>query len=189
MGIKSIQNDHYGIVNYIGRSDILNNNKLAFFCSVKSPGEIILKTFDYAKQLRQDNITVISGFHSPMEQECLRILLKGTQPIIICPARSIKTMRIPADWKPHIDQGRLLILSPFDKQHKRTTAQSAQQRNAFIADIADSVFIAYAAPGSKTQALCQQMITTKKRLYTIPSTYNQILIKMGAGEVENALYC
>lgn len=167
-------------VQTIGDTNILNLPKLAFFCSVKSPGDIILKTFDYAKRLRQENITVVSGFHSPMEQECLRILLKGTQPIIICPARSIETMRIPADWKPHIEKGRMLIISPFDKKYNRTTAQTARQRNEFISDIADDVFAAHAAPDSKTLALCKQMIAKNKRLYTIPSPYNQTLMEIGA---------
>lgn len=185
--IKTIQYDSWQIVNYIGQADILSKNKLAFFCSVKSPGDIILKTFDYAKRLRQQNITVISGFHSPMEQECLRILLKGTQPIIICPARSIETMRIPADWKPHIENGRMLVLSPFDKKHKRTTAKTAQQRNEFIADIADDVFAAHAAPDSKTLALCKQMIAKNKRLYTIPSPYNETLMEIGAEGVTDVI--
>jgi len=48
---------------------------------------------------RDDGVTVISGFHTPVEKECLRILLRGSQPVIICPARSIEGMRIPPTWK------------------------------------------------------------------------------------------
>jgi len=40
---------------------------------------------------------VISGFHTPAEKECLRILLRGAQPIIICPARSIEPIFL--SWK------------------------------------------------------------------------------------------
>lgn len=65
--------------------------KLALFCSNKCPGEIIIKTYDFMRTLMDVNdIAVISGFHSPMEQECLNILLNGDVPVIICPARSIK---------------------------------------------------------------------------------------------------
>ncbi len=83
----------------IGNLDILKNNTLAVFSSVKCPGTIILKTYDLMKKLREADITVISGFHSAMERECLNILLKGKQPVIICPARSIEGMRIRAEYK------------------------------------------------------------------------------------------
>jgi len=61
----------------IGNNNILKNKKVTVVSSVKCPGSIILKTYDLMKQLRESGITVISGFHSPMEQECLTILLKG----------------------------------------------------------------------------------------------------------------
>jgi predicted Rossmann fold nucleotide-binding protein DprA/Smf involved in DNA uptake len=73
----------------IGNLDILRHKSTAFFCSTKCPGDLIVKTYDIAQILRDAGMTVISGFHSPMERECLTILLRGTQPVIICPARSI----------------------------------------------------------------------------------------------------
>jgi len=33
---------------------------------------------------------VVSGFHALMEKECLDLLLRGTQPIVICPLASIE---------------------------------------------------------------------------------------------------
>ena len=61
----------------IGDAAILNQPKVALFCSVKCPGKLILETYDLAKRFRNEGILVISGFHSPMEQECLRILLRS----------------------------------------------------------------------------------------------------------------
>ena len=34
------------------------------------------------------------SIRSPIEEECLRILQRGKQPLIVCPARAIDTMRI-----------------------------------------------------------------------------------------------
>jgi len=62
--------------------------------------------------VRDAGITVISGFHAPMDRECLRILLRGKQPIIVCPARSLEKLRFPANWREPIEAGRMLILSP-----------------------------------------------------------------------------
>ncbi|MDG5996712.1 MAG: hypothetical protein E3K33_07075 [Candidatus Brocadia sp.] len=72
--------------------------------------------------MQQTGVAVVGGFHSPVERECLTVLLRGSQPVIICPARSIEGMRIPGTWRRPIDEGRLLILSPFDQKYRRITA-------------------------------------------------------------------
>lgn len=172
----------------IGNISILSTKKLAFFCSVKSPGDIILKTYDLAKEFRDKGITVISGFHSPMEQECLRILLCGKQPIIICPARSIENIRIPKDWQGPLDDNRLLILSPFNKEQKRTTAQAAKIRNEFVAAIADKIFVAYASPNSKTEKFCSAFIDKGKPIYTLKSSANTMLVNMGVKTITSDIY-
>src|SRR2546427_3670429 len=97
----------------LGNLDILRQKKLALFCSVKCPGNLILQTYDLARALRDGGIAVIGGFHSPMEKECLALLLRGTQPVIVCPARSIETMRVPASWQKALVAGSLLALSPL----------------------------------------------------------------------------
>ena len=103
------------------------------------------------RALRERSITVISGFHSAIEQECLNILLKGSQPIIYCPARSLEGMKIKPDLKTPLEEGRLLILSPFEAKHRRISTSLAETRNYFVAALADSIFVSYAAPESKTQ--------------------------------------
>ncbi|MEA3361075.1 MAG: DNA-binding protein, partial [Thermodesulfobacteriota bacterium] len=78
-------------------------------------------------------MTVISGFHSPMERESLTMLLRGAQPIIICPARSINKMRINKEYKKPLKDGRLLFLSPFDENQLRISAKRSYYRNLFVA--------------------------------------------------------
>jgi hypothetical protein len=63
----------------IGNLDILSHNSTSLFCSTKYPGDLIVKTYDIAQILRDAGMTVISGFHSPMERECLSILLRVTR--------------------------------------------------------------------------------------------------------------
>ena len=106
------------------RGDIrlLDEPLLGVFCSVKCPGDVILKSYDLARQLRVADLTVISGVQSPMERGCLALLLRGTARIIICPARGLSRMRITADWKRPIADGRLLLLSFFDDKIWRATA-------------------------------------------------------------------
>ena len=55
----------------IGNLEILQTRLVGFFCSTRCPGEVILRTYDLARALRDAGIPVIGGFHSPMEKECL----------------------------------------------------------------------------------------------------------------------
>lgn len=169
---------------YSGDSDLLQRSLLALFCSIRCPGDLILKTYDLARALRDAGIPVIGGFHTPMEKECLRFLLRGTLPIVVCPARGIEAMRIPREWKEPIDQGRLLIASPFPAQEKRVTAKLADQRNRFVVEHATSIFVSYAEQGGKTEALCQSAIDSGKQVFTFDHEENANLLGMGARRLE-----
>ena len=164
----------------LGAPALLGRPALAVFCSVKCPGSLILQTYDLACALRDAGRTVIGGFHSPVEKECLRLLLRGTGPVVICPARGLEGMRIPAAWREALGQGRLLLLSPFDARCKRATADLAEQRNRFVAALADAVFVAHASPGGKTESLCREIVAWGKPLWTIAGPENANLLAVGA---------
>ena len=141
----------------LGDTGLLAARKTALFCSARTPGDAILRAHDAAQRLRDDGVTVISGFHSPIEQDCLRILLRGKQPIIICPARAIETLRIPAACRTAFDAGRVLFLSPFFKQPVRVTKESAMRRNELVAALADEAYIAHIAAGGQTARVAEML--------------------------------
>lgn len=140
----------------LGNLDLLTQPKTALFCSSRCPGNVILRTYDQTAQWRDAGRCVISGFHSPVERECLRILLRGTQPIIICPARSLP-QRVPPGWQKPLTAGRLLILSAFTANAHRVTAELATRRNEFVAALADEVFIAHATVGGHLEKLSRRV--------------------------------
>jgi predicted Rossmann fold nucleotide-binding protein DprA/Smf involved in DNA uptake len=125
----------------------------ALFCSVRCPGDAILGAYDTVQKLRDEGVTIISGFHSPVEKECVRILLRGKQPIIICLARSMTKMRIPGEWRPALDAGRLLVLSAFKKFLPRPTTDSARHRNESVAALCNEVLIIHANRGGGVERL------------------------------------
>jgi len=167
-------------VTALGNLDHLNARLLSLFCSAKCPGNLILDTYDLARKLRDAGMTTIGGFHSPMEKECLDLLLRGKQPIVICPARGIQRMRTPRGWKPALDDGRLLVLSPFREADRRMTAALAIQRNEFVAAIADEILVAHAAPGSKTEAFCRTLLAEGRMVQTFDRKENTGLFDLGA---------
>jgi predicted Rossmann fold nucleotide-binding protein DprA/Smf involved in DNA uptake len=164
----------------IGNLEILDRPLLGFFCSARCPGNVIIETYDMVLALREAGVPVISGFHSPMEKECLNLLLRGRQPVVICPARSILRMRIPAAWQQPLAQRRLLIISPFEANQRRVTAALAEQRNRFVAALASEVLVAYAGPGTKTVQLCDALLASGTGVRVVDIPDHARLIKNGA---------
>lgn len=164
----------------LGNLEALKHNKPALFCSVKCPGSLILQTHDLAQELVQAGVTVIGGFHSPVEKECLRILLRGNQPVINCPARSLTKLRIPKEWKKPFDERRLLFLSPFPDNRRRSDIQMSLYRNRFVAALADRIVVAYAGPSSKTERFCRELLAWGKLIFTFDHSSNENLISLGA---------
>jgi predicted Rossmann fold nucleotide-binding protein DprA/Smf involved in DNA uptake len=145
-----------GMLTTHGQTDLLSLPKTALFCSARCPGSAILRAYDQAAHWRDAGRCIISGFHSPVEQECLRILLRGTSPVIICPARSLPK-RIPSEWQAPLAEGRMLILSMFPSRQSRITSALAARRNEFVAALADDVWFAHIEEGGHTEQLVQML--------------------------------
>ena len=137
----------------IGNQEILARRKVGVFCSVECPDRTLLEAGDVVAMLRDQGAAVVSGFHSPVEKECLRILLRDNVPSVFGSARSLKKMRIPSLWRRPLDEGRLLLISPFDDLPLSPTRKSSRQRNELIAALADEILILHAAPGGNIERL------------------------------------
>ena len=160
-------------VYHIGNVKLLEQPLTAFFCSVRCPGNLVLKAYDLAQRWRAENQPIIGGFHSPVEKEVLKIMLRSTVPVCVVLARKLPR-RIPTEFRRPLDEGRLLLVSPFDAKTRRATQETAAYRNQVVAALADKVFVAYAAPGSKTEAFCREITGTGKTCITFddPKTAN-----------------
>ena len=148
------------IVDSIGNKDILKCSKTAFLCSRSIPASVVLKCYDWAIAQRDAENCIISGFHSQLEKDVFHYLLKGNQPIIIALARGLKEKIEPELIKP-LEEGRILIISPFDKTVKRVTEQTAEIRNKMMIELADKITVGYASEGGKLESLLN---TTEKEI-------------------------
>jgi len=138
---------------YLGNKEILKNCKIGFLCSRKVPANIILKTYDWAIEQRDNGICVVSGFHSKIEKDVFDILFKGNQPIIFVLARSMKK-RWDGKILKALKDNRMLIVSPFNSNTKRITKESSLIRNKYILSKSDKTFIPYiSSSGMLTQII------------------------------------
>ena len=177
--------DQTTVLRIKGDEVVLDRSKIALFCSVKCPGKLILDTYDLAKRFRDEGVTVISGFHSPMEQECLRILLRSPNPVIWCLARGLyrQIPSKPVDCRSAVDDDRLVMVTPFPDTVRHITAKTATIRNRLVVEMASAVIVAHAAPGSKMEALCCEILAAGKPLYTFDHPANAAILGHGAKDI------
>ena len=164
----------------IGDATILKQSAVAFVCSVKCPGSVVIHTFDAIRELRDAGVVVVGGFHSPMEQECLEFLLRGKQPVIMSPAKGLSRPRLSTTQRSAIEDGRLTLVSIFSQTETRTNKKQSQSRNEFVAALSASVLIPHASPGGNAELIARKVLERGQPLYTISDPENDVLIKLGA---------
>ena len=167
-----------------GANRLLERPALGLVCSVQCPGSVILKLYDAIRELRDAGVTVLGGFHSPMERECLDLLLRGTQPVVIATAR--QRSRLSAEWKAAIAGHRLAVIAPSDTTSRRTTSALAVQRNVLVAGLASVIFVPCASPGGKTEALALATMGRGKKVVTLDDPANEGLLAAGAAALSTA---
>lgn len=157
---------------------------LAWFSSRRIPPELVLPCYDLARTLRDEGMTVISGFQSPIEIDCLTILLRGEQPVVSCPARGIGAGPSRDDHRSAVAAGRLTFLSRHADRIRRPTAAHAEARNRMVAALASAVFIASATPGGRLHHLAREIAGRGQALLCFDHPANQDLLLLGARPVD-----
>ncbi len=149
------------LLDHIGNLEHLKLYKTAFLCSRQIPASAVLKCYDWAIAMREQQQCVISGFHSQIEKDVLHYLLKGKQPIIIVLARGLK-QNLEKEFINHLEQGRLLIITPFEKKVIRVSKQTAFIRNQVILDLADEIVNGYSMQGGLIKDEIKEISNAKK---------------------------
>jgi predicted Rossmann fold nucleotide-binding protein DprA/Smf involved in DNA uptake len=153
---------------------------IAFFCSRSCPGDVILKAQDWANARRPEDAPVIGGFHTQVERDVLRILMRGKANVIYTLARALEGARLPAALRKAEKEGYALLISPFAATVRRTTARTAEARNRYVLTQAKSILVAHASASGKTEALACEAIAMGLPVFTLQSSSNANLIKVGA---------
>jgi predicted Rossmann fold nucleotide-binding protein DprA/Smf involved in DNA uptake len=150
-------------VTFLGNKALLNLPKTAFLSSRRISSEAVLKCYDWATAQRDAGRCVISGFHSSLEKDVLRFLLKGRQPIIVVIARKLYAA-IPEDFVAALDEGRMLLVSTSTAA--RASETTTRRRNQYIVDHADHIVIGALAPNGNLVQLVKTLPPDKVTLLT-----------------------
>jgi predicted Rossmann fold nucleotide-binding protein DprA/Smf involved in DNA uptake len=164
----------------LGNPALLRLPLVALFCSARLPPSCALASVDLARALRDAGAPVVSGFQSPTERACLDFLLRGRQPVVICPARGLRGMRLPARWRAAREEGRLILVSGFPDRVRRPTSALSEARNRLVVALARSLVVIHATPGGRLTRLAAEALRTGRRVYCLDLPENEDLRVAGA---------
>ena len=124
---------------YLGNKELLKKRKVGFLASRKISTLSVLRTLDWAMQVsKQEDIAVVSGFHSRLEKDVLKILLQGKCGIVVVLARGMYR-KIPQLYEEAMQANRILFISYEKDTITRVSEVSAHKRNRFVMELSDEM--------------------------------------------------
>lgn len=166
-----------GAPTIVGSGALLAERGVAVMSSRRCPPLLFFAAEAWASD---ESRVVIGGFQTPVEREMLVARVRSGRPVVVCPARTVVGMRIPAEHRAAVTEGRLAYVSALPPATRRATAASAETRNRLVAGLARDVVIVHAAPGSRTLALAERLASEGHALFTFDHPENAALADLGA---------
>lgn len=130
----------------IGNMALLGQPLTAFFASRRCSGRAIRAAMDWTVSQALMKTPLIGGFHSPLEQSVLEVMLAAHAPVVIVIARKLETAQLSDAWREAVQAEAIAVVSMNDTQ-QRLTADFAMRRNYWIAHHSAHIVVAEAAPG------------------------------------------
>ncbi len=134
-----------------GARELLDLELTAFFASRQCPGTAIRAAMDWALQQASAKRAVISGFHSPLEQSVLKVLMAAGSPAVVVLARPVQGATLPTEWVAPQAKGHMAVVSSA-VMAGRLTQQLAAERNALAVRLAARIVVAHANPNGSLAA-------------------------------------
>jgi hypothetical protein len=127
----------------------------AFFASRQCSGAAIRAAMDWAVEQARSKSPVISGFHSPLEQSVLKVMLTADAPCVIVIARKLEHSHLPPAWLRALREEKAAVVS-VENSTQRLTAELAVRRNDWVAEHAARIVVAHASPEGNLMSQAMQ---------------------------------
>lgn len=127
------------MTNYLGNTSLLDLHKIGFLASRKISTLSVLPTLDWASDIAgHEDVAVVSGFHSHLEQDVLKFLLQGRCGIIVVLARGIYRS-IPKQYQEAYQTNRILFISNEKDTLTRISELTCHRANDYIRSISNEL--------------------------------------------------
>lgn len=133
-----------GDVQGVGNASLLGLPMTAFFASRQCPGAAIRAAMTWAMEQSRGNSPVISGFHSPLEQSVLEVMLTAGARCVMVITRNLDQAHLAPAWLRAAHAGTAAIVST-EHSRRQLTADIAARRNDWAAEHASRIVIAHAS--------------------------------------------
>lgn len=137
----------------VGNTALLEEPLFGLIASRECPGHVLLETLALVPEWVAAGRIVVSGFHSPLEQQVLRSLLRRNGRAVKMLARGSTDYRPTPEEREPLASGRMLVVSAFAPSVTRTTRETALTRNRLVLGLATETFIPFVAEGSPLASL------------------------------------
>jgi len=144
----------------VGNTDLLSEPLLGLIASRECPGHVLLETLARVPEWVKAGRVIVSGFHSPLEQQVLRSALRRKGRVVKVLARGFGEKC--ADYRPAADEreplmaGRMLVITACPPEVHRITRKTALARNRLVLALATEIVAPHVATGSPLANLLKE---------------------------------
>lgn len=174
------------ILSCIGNIDLLKKHKVGFCGSRKATPKGLNVTQDISNQVSNNDIVVVSGYASGIDQQAHYWALKNNGATIIVLPEGINNFKIKKYLKPVWDWNRVLVLSEY-VPNAIWSVNRAMQRNTTIVGLSDVMVLIEAKEkggsidaGYKTLQMNKALFAPIYAGMPVEASGNSILLKKGA---------
>ncbi|MES1994051.1 MAG: DNA-processing protein DprA [Pseudomonadota bacterium] len=146
-----------------GETALLAEPLLGLIASRECPGHVLLETLDRVPEWTKAGRVIVSGFHSPLEQQVLRSVLRRKGRVVKVLARGMTEYRPQPEEHEPLAAGRMLVITACPPEVRRTTRETALARNRLVIDLATEIVAPHIAPGSPLAALLEKSALAGRR--------------------------
>ncbi|MGD9888446.1 MAG: DNA-processing protein DprA [Halothiobacillaceae bacterium] len=140
----------------VGERALLAEPLLGLVASRECPGHVLLETLDRVPEWVKAGRIIVSGFHSPLEQQVLRSVLRRKGRVVKVLARGMTDYRPAAEERESLTASRMLVIAACPPEVRRTTRETALARNRLVLALASEIVMPYVANGSPLAALLNE---------------------------------
>ena len=132
----------------IGNADLLAEPLLGLIASRECPGHVLLETLDRVPEWVKAGRVIVSGFHSPLEQQVLRSVLRRKGRVVKVLARGMTDYRPTTEEREPLAAGRMLVITACPPEVRRITRETALARNRLVLTLASEIIAPYVTANS-----------------------------------------
>lgn len=140
-----------------GETALLAEPLLGLIASRECPGHVLLETLDRVPEWVKAGRVIVSGFHSPLEQQVLRSVLRRKGRVVKVLARGMADYRPTAEEREPLVAGRMLVITACPPEVRSTTRDTALARNRLVLALASEIVAPFVAAGSPLARLLSEM--------------------------------